>query len=112
MTNSIVAIRPHLYAGMWVFTDEARGLINEPFVDGIPEIIELATAGLKEPEKGFTLLFSATPFPSHKYVLKWLRPEHDGNWYQLEGTEMRGWLCPQLFSYFDKAPERIYCSVK
>ena len=59
-------------------------------------------------QKGFRLLFSATPFPGYKVKLEWRREEYGGNWYFSPDFKMEGWLCPALFKYFDEAPKEIY----
>lgn len=113
--NSMMVLHPYKKGGTWMFDDERRGLLEEPFVAGVPLMLELAVAkqGLKNPQAGFTLVFSATPFPGHQYVLHLAREreENFGNWYQLEGTELTGWLCPALFKYFDEAPDELYFQV-
>jgi hypothetical protein len=116
MSNTLMVIHPYNKSGIWMFDDEATGLREEPFIAGIPEIIEFTTAKaeIKNPESGFTLMFSATPYPGHQAILRLThKPEEfGGNWYRLEGTELDGWLCPALFKYFDIAPETIFCSVQ
>ena len=113
--NTMMIIYPYKKDGTWMFDDEATGLREEPFIAGIPEIIEFATAkaGINNPETGFKLLFSATPFPGYQAILRLERDreENFGNWYRLEGTEMTGWLCPALFKYFATAPDAIYCQL-
>ncbi len=111
MANAMMVIFPYRYEGTWVFDDAATGLIKEPFVAGIDEMIDIATAGIPDADKGFRALFSATPFPNYQYTLNWVREDMGGNWYQWDGTTMQGWLCPALFKYFDEAPKKIYCSI-
>jgi hypothetical protein len=93
---------------MWVFDDDKKGLQREPFVAGIPEIINLMVSGLTNPKKGFKLIFSGSAFPNHQGNLNWVREESGGNWYEFEALKMEGWLCPALFHYFESAPEYIY----
>jgi hypothetical protein len=38
--NSIMVVKPYKWEGMWVFDDETTGLVREPFVAGVPEILE------------------------------------------------------------------------
>ncbi len=38
--NSIMVVVPYKWGGMWVFDDEKTGLVREPFVAGVPEILE------------------------------------------------------------------------
>jgi len=49
---------------MWVFDDPAVGLCQEPFVCGVPEIIEYLVNGIADARAGFRLLFRCPPFPA------------------------------------------------
>jgi hypothetical protein len=100
MANAILLIRPYWSSGTWVFDDPAAGLVREPFVCGIPQMIDrlVADAGIAEARKGFRLLFSATPFPGHQGTFKRLRAEHNGTWYRDESNGTEGWLCPDYSS--------------
>lgn len=95
-------------AGTWVFDDPATDLKQEPFVEGIPEMINDLVADIPNAHSGFRLLFSAAPFPGHQRKLTRLRQELGGWWYSSEEPEAKGWLCPALLRYFDEAPEEIY----
>jgi hypothetical protein len=106
--NSIFIISPYKYYGTWVFDDPRVGLVREPFVAGIPEMIDKLVKDIPNADKGFRLLFSASPFPGYTIKLTWVREERGGNWYFCEGYDSEGWLCPALFKYFDKAPKEIY----
>lgn len=108
MNNSIFVIHPYKYYDVWVFDDPDVGLIKEAFVSGMPEIIDRLTARLHNPQAGFTLYFSISPFPGYTLELTHSREEMGGNWYVDEKTGMEGWLCPALFKYFDATPEKLY----
>ena len=110
--NAIIALHPYKTEGLWVFDDPKVGLVQEPFVSGADDIIEQMVGGLVRPEDGFTLLFSANPFPGHQTTFEWRRSEMGGNWYYNAQLGMEGWLCPALFKYFDAAPQRIYAQFK
>ena len=110
--NAIGIIAPYKYEGMWVFDDPAVGLVREPFVAGIDKMIDQLVASIPEAEKGFRLLFSATPFPGHTVKLEWKREEAGGNWYYCPQLGIEGWLCPALFRYFEKAPTELYARVE
>ncbi|MBW2040219.1 MAG: hypothetical protein JRI46_11645 [Deltaproteobacteria bacterium] len=107
-TNSIFVISPYRYQGTWVFDDPCVGLVREPFVAGIPEMMDKLVEDIPNADKGFRLLFSASPFPEYTIKLVWKREEAGGNWYYSEEYNSEGWLCPALFKYFDKAPKEIY----
>jgi hypothetical protein len=106
--NAIQIIQPYRFAETWVFDDAATGLEKEPFVAGIPEMIDQLVSEIPNAENGFRLLFSPTPFPGWQEHLSWKREEYGGNWYQAERIGGEGWLCPALFKYFDTAPRDVY----
>ena len=110
--NSIIVITPYWYEGTWVFDDDRVGLVREPFVAGIPEMINLLVAHIPDAREGFRLTFSAAPFPGYQRRFDWVREEMGGNYYRMEGSEMEGWLCPALFKYFPETPKEIYVQVK
>jgi hypothetical protein len=60
---------------MWFFDDPAVGLHREPFVAGIDKVIDQLVASIPNAERGFRLIFSATPFPGHTVKLEWRREE-------------------------------------
>ena len=106
--NSINLIVPYRHAGMWVFDDPRVGLDKEPFVSGADTMMDVLTENIPDAQRGFRLLFSATPFPGYQAKLEWNREEYGGNWYFSPQFNMEGWLCPALFKYFEQAPKEIY----
>ncbi|WP_442483836.1 DUF6717 family protein [Aeoliella sp. SH292] len=106
--NSLLVLAPYRHAGTWVFDDPRVGLVREPFVAGVPEMIDILVADIPEADQGFRMTVSATEFPGYEKELTWNRAEADGNWYTLAEPPMEGWLCPALFKYFDHAPEHLY----
>ncbi|MFC1914073.1 DUF6717 family protein [Chloroflexota bacterium] len=108
MTNVIMVITPYWYQGTWVFDDESLGLDKEPFVVGVPEMIDDMVKDIPNARQGFRLTFSASPFPSFQREFMWVREEYGGHWYRLEGQTTEGWLCPALFKYFESAPRKLY----
>lgn len=110
--NAINVIQPYRYLGMWVFDDERRGLVQEPFVAGADTMLDRWTVVVPEAERGFRLVFSATPFPGHQYHLVWQRAESGGNTYALAGSDEEGWLCPALMKYFDAAPAELFVKLE
>ena len=107
MDNALMVIFPYQYEGTWVFDDSAVDLVKEPFVFGVPEMIDELVNEIPNASKGFKLIFSKKPFPGYQQKLSWVREECEGNWYTINGKE-EGWLCPALFKYFDIAPQEIY----
>jgi hypothetical protein len=115
--NSIFALAPYEWNGLWVFDDESRGLNKEAFVAGADKMIETAAMGLLGQKTDFVMLFSEVPFPGHQIALEWARKEFGGDVYKsltpgmMEGEEC--WLCPALRLYFtEEAPKSIYVQLK
>jgi hypothetical protein len=115
-TNSIQMLGIYRTTMTWAFDDPRVGLVREPFVCGIETIIDdtFLTKTGKKPRPGDTaqLLFSENSFPGHDLVLEWESSQDGGNWYTVEGTDQRGWLCPALYHYFSVAPRKLYVCLK
>lgn len=112
MTNAMMTIYPYRERGDWVFDDPSVGLVREPFVFGMPEMIDAFVKDIPNAQHGFKLYFSKQPFPGFQTCLTWLREEHEGNWYAWDESKQEGWLCPALFKYFGMAPAKIYCKAE
>jgi hypothetical protein len=110
MANQIMVIASYWLADdeTWVFDNLAVGLYQEPFVSGVPEMIDYLVKDIPDARAGFRLLFSASPFPGHQQRLVWQWEDCEGNWYASVDPSMEGWLCPALFRYFDRAPAELY----
>lgn len=63
MNNAIQVIFPYLDHGVWMFDDESKGLVREPFVCGIPAMMDLLVAEIESAAGGFALYFAAQSFP-------------------------------------------------
>jgi hypothetical protein len=109
--NSLFAIAPYQFEGMWVFDDPNVGLVQEPFVSGADTIIDILTENILDAAKGFKLVFSPEPFPGYSARFVWSRPEYGGNWYSWPDRGIEGWLCPALFKYFEAAPQELFVKV-
>ncbi len=107
-SNSLLVISPYRHAGTWVFDDYQHRLVQEPFVAGIPELIDKLVADIPNAHNGFRLTFSAKEFPEYDDRLIWKRKGSSGNWYYSETYKAEGWLCPALLKYFKKPPKFIY----
>jgi hypothetical protein len=108
MPNAIHVIQPYRHASTWVFDDPGVGLHQEPFVSGIPAMIDRLVKEMPTAFIGFRLLFSSDPFPGYQVELVNLRPEYGGTWYRWEERQAEGWLCQALLKYFSTAPARLY----
>lgn len=110
--NSLFAINPYKWNGLWVFDDERVGLDKEALVGGTDEMIDVATAHIPNAAKGFVAIFSHQPFPGAHIVLQWRREEMGGNVYYWPEKNLEGWLCPALFKYFPSAPKELHIQVR
>lgn len=111
MANQLFVIAPYWCNSTqtWVFDDDRVGLVREPFVEGIPAMINklLNEAGIENARTGFRMIFSANRFPGSTQLDK-QQPEAGGCWYFAPDFEMEGWLCPAMFRYFEEAPDQIF----
>ena len=107
-SNTIMTIAPYRHNGTWVFDDGSAGLVQEPFVAGVPEMIDVLVSDILNANDGFRMLFSANPFPGYQKKLTWLRGDSTGNYYELEEPPMEGWICPAMFKYYKTAPKELY----
>ena len=110
--NAINVIAPYKHLGMWVFDDARVGLVQEPFVAGADTMIDRITVNIPNADRGFILIFSASPFPGHQFRLDWRRAEDEGNWYYSADLDLEGWLCPALLLYFAEVPRSLYVQVR
>jgi hypothetical protein len=110
MPNQIMVIAPYWleHGQCWVFDDPAAGLCQEPFVCGVPEMLDFLVKDIPDARAGFRLYFSMALFPGYQKRLAWNREEAGGNWYTCDDPPMEGWLCPASFRYFEQAPAELY----
>ena len=111
--NSIRTIAPYRNEyGVWAFDDAVTGLIREPFVGEVNDMLDRLTAHIAGARQGVLCLFSSEPFPGWQACLEWTGEDLSGvgNNYRLGQVE--GWLCPALLRYFESAPMRIYVAFR
>jgi len=106
------SIHPYKFKGIWVFDNPARNLDKEAFVQGADKILDYISKDIAGAADGFMLTFSPFPVKGSKFVVSFLKAEFGGSWYQLEGTDIQGWLCPALFKFFDTAPAKLFLTVE
>ena len=106
--NALLVIEPYRIGKGWAFDEPRLRLKSEPFVQGIPEIINKLVAGIPGSDKSVRLIFSQRPFPGAQLRLERRGEQDGGNWYYSRDYQMEGWLCPALFKYFPRAPQSIY----
>jgi hypothetical protein len=109
MPDAVLVIEPYRNGGAWVFDDPATGLVREPFVAGVTEMIDRLAADIPDAADGFRLLFAVRPFVGYQASLTWVRADPvEGNWYRADDSGEEGWLCLALFCYFPAPPPKIY----
>ena len=113
--NSIFTIKPYKDNGIWMFDDESVGLKREPFVAGVPEIINRLVEDIPDAESGFIAFFSEIAFPdsielTRVYIANDIY--ESGAWYHWQEADLFGWLCPALFKYYEQAPKKLYVQVQ
>ena len=110
MSNQIMVIAPYWLeeVGTWVFDDPAAGLCQEPFVSGVPEMIDFLVKNIPNGRAGFRLLFSAAPFPGYQKRLTWKREEMGGNWYASQDPPNGGLALPRAVSILRSVPAQLY----
>lgn len=106
----------------WCFDMPILGIVDEPFVQGMPEIIEnqlIESNKLKEAQAyGVSVLFSGQKTKpkefkhGHYCKLEKIHEEDGGCWYKDSSNGFEGWLCPQLFKFFSQAPEQIHICIR
>lgn len=89
MSNAMMSITIYKHNGFWSFTDDERGLVHEPFVSGIPEIIDFFIEKYGDKDSGtHTILFSGRKFPGSQGCLFKTKndyePDHGGAWYEYD----------------------------
>ncbi len=96
MANQILVIAPYWLDSVetWVFDDEAVDLVQEPFVSGVPEMIDELVADIPDARPGFRLLFSAGPLPGFQRKLTRLREEFGGWWYSSDDDSLQEMVDP------------------
>lgn len=109
MDSKVYKITPYLWGAFLVFDEKEHGLEKEPLIEGVPEILFELCDKHKVKKQVFNLYFSEAPFTD--YQLQATRAEEQGGGYWYVAGDKRGWLCPALFCYFEKAPDNLYFKV-
>lgn len=92
--------------GVWSFDDDDLGIVGEPFVGSINTMIDMFAQGKEQA----VVYISHSPIPESSLSLT-QRLELGTGMYQLDGTEIVGWLCPCTLNYFEDYPEKIYARI-
>lgn len=95
------------YYGVWSFDDADLGIIGEPFVGDINRMIDALLNGDTE----CIIYCSSQPIHGHNISLT-QRLDLGEGMYQMDGTEIVGWLCPCFLNYFPNYVERVYAKIE
>ena len=111
--NAEYRVFAHHSHGMWVFSDADHEINSEPFVDGMDVILDHVSGRIpRTVDSVASVWFSFSDLAlfdaDDSYVLVREEPMQGGYYYRLEGTDLRGWICPVALKYFPTHPERIY----
>lgn len=116
--NVMNMIFPWKEGANWIFDDPARGLVREPFVLGIPEMIDEIVELLGLTGEKVKFIFSKNEFPQYHAYIEKTRDEAGSAWYKVgksnigELSDNEGWLCPATLLYFEAMPDRIYLRIE
>jgi len=108
VNNSIMAISPYRWNGVWAFDDESTGLVRELLVGGADTFMDKISNGASQ----VTVIFSPSPFPGYEYKVDKIEQDGFGTTYFHEETNHTLWLCPALWKYIATSPDSIFISVK
>jgi hypothetical protein len=90
-----------------VFDDPEFGLVEEPLILGMTEMIDAIIGPADHAVVQFT---PGARKLEHTLIRK--EAHEDGYYYRLEGTDLRGWLCPATLHYFPGGhPDSISLSI-
>jgi len=124
--NIIMPYRHPDSPDIWVFDDEARDLVREPFIGEANQLLDYADEQLGG--KGKLVVFFRSDMgvdPVHQHYdsvsveAQLIETDATGSTYSAEVSHDGAvhfmadnmWLCPALLKYFDKAPKRIHAAI-
>ena len=107
-SNTVNVLHPYrTKGGIWCFDDDDLDIVGEPFVGEINTMLDMHTNGKEEA----TIFISSKPI--HDQTLSLSKKEELGQGiYQLDGTDITGWLCPCLLNYFPDYVDNIYVKIQ
>lgn len=106
--NTVNILHPYrTKGGIWCFDDDDLDIVAEPFIGKINEMIDMYADG----KEGITVYISSSPI--YEQTLSLSKKEELGEgMYQLDGTEIVGWLCSCLLNYFPDYVSNIYVRIE
>jgi hypothetical protein len=106
--NALFTIFPYKKNSTWMFDDETRGLVMEPFVAGADTLLDKVCNGKSE----ITAIFSPTEFKGYDFYIDKVEGDENGTDYFCEKYQHELWLCPALWAYINPSPSRLYVQIK
>lgn len=93
--------------GVWSFDDEDLDIVGEPFVGAINLMIDSLLNGEEQ------CIIYCSKEPIHDYNISLTKREDMGQgMYQMDGTEVVGWLCPCFLNYFPDYVDKVYAKIE
>ena len=109
----VFTIKPYRQLNTWMFDDEMKNIHQEPFVLGIPEMLDNVLKSKSIKATQFSMQFSENEINKADLVLELDYEVSDGAWYKIKNNpHVKGWLCPVIHKYFDEIPEKIFIEIK
>jgi len=93
--------------GVWSFDDADLGIVGEPFVGQINNMIDIMVPG----KEACLIYCSKDPIPDYNISLT-KREDVGQGMYQMDGTDIVGWLCPCFLNYFPDYVEKVYAKIE
>lgn len=127
----VKSIRPFKKNNRWVFDyggqtydmapAEFTSMALSPVIVGADRIISIGCSlkNIKNPEKGFNLLFSESYFPNADVKFNFIEQKFDGLLYSVEQLNIPGmpkdqsvWICSYLSLYFSSIPKTLFLKIE
>ena len=108
---NVFVIHAYKKGDLWYFTDEDRKIIAEPFLSDASAIINTLADQVDPGAVDCVIEFSGTSFCEETTELSRKSLECGGVWYESKTLNMKGWLCPVFYKYFESAPDKLYVKV-
>ncbi len=98
----------------WVYSDYELEVLDEPFVMGTSELIDMIMAD-QEWQTLERILIDTEDYPPGEVTITADLVASDGEWSQYTCPEYEDHvfhLCPHLFDYFEEAPRKLYIALE
>jgi hypothetical protein len=106
--NSLHCLECYRGGYTWFFDRPDLGVFQEPFVNGMPQIISSIYEkqnGTVQHDSRIVITFSENQFPGAE-ALELIKEECNGAWYRY--GEREGWLCPVLKLFYPVPPAKLW----